>query len=367
MRFKIFYCSLILALLCLSPLLGVAWLGLPLTTYLEFPPLTRYVVHAPYNVAVFTGLLLFEVAIYGTLLHRFLSYKIQNQAGEKIRQHFPWWGWIGIALCMGVWILAWNRFSFFETMQRYTFFPLWIGYILAINGLTVRRKGACLLSQHPVGFLLLFPVSALFWWYFEYLNRFVQNWYYPGSEEITKIEYIVHASICFSTVLPAVLSTYVYLRTFPRLIAPFQDWHPITFDTTKWMGLILVIGSVVALALLVIFSDFLFPVVWMSPLLVIVGVQILWGRRTIFHDLQRGEWQNLILPALAALLCGFFWEMWNWKSLARWEYSIPFVHRYEIFEMPLLGYAGYLPFGLECVAVVALLFPKLLGEQSPEN
>ncbi len=62
-----------------------------------------------------------------------------------------------------------------------------------------------------------------------------------------------------------------------------------------------------------------------------------------------------MVPALAALICGFFWEMWNYNSLAHWEYSLPFVHRFEVFEMPVLGYAGYLLFGLECVAVAGLL------------
>ena len=59
--------------------------------------------------------------------------------------------------------------------------------------------------------------------------------------------------------------------------------------------------------------------------------------------------------ALAGLVCGFFWEMWNYGSLAHWEYSVPLVHRFEIFQMPLLGYSGYLPFGLECLAVARLL------------
>jgi hypothetical protein len=59
--------------------------------------------------------------------------------------------------------------------------------------------------------------------------------------------------------------------------------------------------------------------------------------------------------AMAALFCGWFWEMWNYYSLAKWEYAIPFVHRYEIFEMPILGYAGYLPFGLECAVLVDML------------
>ena len=45
----------------------------------------------------------------------------------------------------------------------------------------------------------------------------------------------------------------------------------------------------------------------------------------------------------------------NYNSLAHWEYSVPFVQRFQVFEMPVLGYAGYLPFGLECVVVANLL------------
>lgn len=62
--------------------------------------------------------------------------------------------------------------------------------------------------------------------------------------------------------------------------------------------------------------------------------------------------------ALAALICGVFWELWNFCSLAHWEYTVPFVQRFELFHMPLLGYAGYLPFGLECLAVADLCLAR---------
>jgi hypothetical protein len=52
--------------------------------------------------------------------------------------------------------------------------------------------------------------------------------------------------------------------------------------------------------------------------------------------------------------------MWNYFSLAKWEYSVPLVHRFLIFEMPVLGYGGYLPFGLECFVISAML-EKLCG------
>ena len=65
------------------------------------------------------------------------------------------------------------------------------------------------------------------------------------------------------------------------------------------------------------------------------------------------------LPPLAALVCGFFWEMWNFYSLARWTYSIPYVQRFHLFEMPILGYGGYLPFGLECLVVGTLVIDDM--------
>lgn len=52
--------------------------------------------------------------------------------------------------------------------------------------------------------------------------------------------------------------------------------------------------------------------------------------------------------ALAALLCGFFWELWNAFSSPRWAYAVPYVNRFHLFAMPAVGYAGYLPFGPVC-------------------
>jgi hypothetical protein len=98
-----------------------------------------------------------------------------------------------------------------------------------------------------------------------------------------------------------------------------------------------------------------------SPLLIITSLQAVMGRQSIFAGIEKGQWRGIYLLALSALVCGFFWEMWNYYSYAKWVYSVPFVDRFRIFEMPLLGYAGYLPFGLEC-AVVARLFT---GEKKP--
>ena len=77
-----------------------------------------------------------------------------------------------------------------------------------------------------------------------------------------------------------------------------------------------------------------------------------------------GDWRPVVSAAMAALICGFFWEMWNYYSLAKWIYSVPYVHRFEIFEMPILGYMGYLPFGLLCMAIVELFESSVFKSQA---
>jgi hypothetical protein len=120
------------------------------------------------------------------------------------------------------------------------------------------------------------------------------------------------------------------------------------------------------LALIGIFPDQLFALLWVSPLLIVLSVQGLTGRRTLLYPLRSGDWRPVVVPALAALACGFFWETWNYFSLARWTYTIPFVQRFHLFEMPILGYGGYLPFGLECLLAGTLVIGDLFSQANPD-
>jgi hypothetical protein len=128
-----------------------------------------------------------------------------------------------------------------------------------------------------------------------------------------------------------------------------QTPQPRTCAIASWLG-----GST-TLGLAAFWPEVLFPLVWIAPLFVITGLRYLLEGKTIFSVLKHGNWQPVLVPALAALCCGFFWELWNVKSFAHWEYSVPYVQAFYLFEMPLLGYAGYLPFGLVCLAIADLL------------
>jgi hypothetical protein len=203
-------------------------------------------------------------------------------------------------------------------------------------------------------FLLLFPVSAAFWWFFEYLNRFVQNWYYVGCEQFTPLQYFLAATLPFSTVLPAVLSTEEWLSTHPGRFAGLEHFIPVRTRRPKTAAWWILAGSAGGLFFIGSFPDQLFPLLWVAPLLLLIAFNTLQGG-TFFPEVQSGDWRRIFRFCLAALICGCCWELWNAGSLAKWIYVVPYVHRFRVFEMPLLGYAGYLPFGLECAVVAHLI------------
>lgn len=338
-----------------SPLLGIWLAGEPLAPYLEVPPRPERKPAAEFSWPVFLFLLILVSSALAPFIYRLTHASRDAAAGRKGRRCFPLWGWAAVLLLMASWVLAWTRFSWFEPLQPHTFTPLWLGYIGVMNALTVRRSGDSLLTRDPARFALLFPLSALFWWFFEYLNRFAANWYYVGIRDFGPFEYTLFATLAFSTVLPAVASTADFLSTFSRLDQAFARWYRVHIPHRPFVALLVLTVTAGSLAALGIFRDLLYPLIWVSPLLVIVSLQALAGMPTIFDPLANGDWRRLVAYAGAALVCGLFWEMWNYGSLAHWEYAIPYVDRFRIFEMPLLGYAGYLPFGIECAAIATLV------------
>ena len=335
-----------------APLAGVWLAGQPVADYLELPPRPAFLKAAAFSWTVFWLMAAFIAATVSPFVWRFMK-----TPAPRVERHgaFPVWGWAALAWLVACWTLAWTRLSWFEPVQQHTFTPLWLGYIACVNALTMQRAGTCLLVRAPARFAALFPLSALFWWFFEYLNRFVANWRYTGIEEFDALEYTFLATLAFSTVLPAVVSTAEWLGTYPRLDTAFARWYPVSIPRPKLAAAVVLILTILSLAVLGIFREFVFPLVWISPVLVIVSLQALGGRSTVLEPLARGDWRGVACFSAAALVCGFLWEMWNWGSLARWEYSVPYVDRFRLFEMPLLGYAGYLPFGIECAAIAALV------------
>lgn len=281
----------------------------------------------------------------------------------------PWYAWAGAALNITCWVMSWARIGEWNGITLnghtyldahihlwgYTFFPLWFGFILVLDGLNVARTGSSPLTRNWRGFVLLFLLSMPFWWLFEILNLPVQNWVYFFDHPIDTntvngwIEYHLYSSICFSTVLPAVLEIAGILASFSALrprLTPHDPGPKVKVST----AIILMMIGVVCLVLPIFFPYYAFGLIWLGVAFLLDPINNLARTKSALGHLLAGDWRFYVLLPLSALCCGFFWEMWNSLALPKWIYTIPLVESWRIphfFEMPIIGYSGYLPFGIE--------------------
>lgn len=341
-------------ILLAAPLAGAAMGGSPIGGYLQFPPRPPAMAPPPFSRPVFWGYAVLIMAAVTPFLATGLRALARHRLGPPPQGRWPWWGSLALAAGAASWFLAWSRLDGFAAVQPHTFVPLWLSYIGVVNALALRRTGRCMLTHRRRHLALLFAGSAAFWWFFEYLNRFVKNWYYTGAE-YGALTYSLLATASFATVLPAVLGTRDWLAGFDLFRRGWDHWPPLGPRHPRRAAAAVLGLATLALAGIAAWPNLLFALVWVAPLGVVISVQTLWGRRHLLGEPSRGRWAPVVTAAAAALVCGFFWEMWNAGSLVGWTYSVPYVQRFELFAMPLLGYAGYLPFGLECAAVAELL------------
>ncbi len=270
---------------------------------------------------------------------------------------FPAHGWVGLALILVFWPLNWSL-SGRMPITAYGFFPLWLGYSLAVDALNVYRTGTSLITRGVRRYVGLFLVSAPVWWIFEVFNWRLQNWYYVGRELFSDLEYALLASLSFSTVIPAVFGT-AELIASTEFVRRMRPWIVIRPTRPVTIGFALT-GLGMLLAMMT-WPRIFFPFLWLSLYFIFAPINVWLGNRSLVERVREGDWRPVASLFLGTLVCGFFWEFWNFFSFPKWVYTVPWGNFWHIFEMPLLGYGGYLPFGLELFAVYHLAM-GLLGQ-----
>jgi hypothetical protein len=150
--------------------------------------------------------------------------------------------------------------------------------------------------------------------------------------------------IAFATVLPAIFETTELLERAGIL----KDNSVKGIKITKGVLILFYIIGVTSLITPLLFPNHCFPLIWGSFIFLLEPVNYIWGGRSLLRDWENGSLRKFYLLLLGGLICGVLWEFWNYWALAKWVYTIPFVGKFKIFEMPLLGYIGFPPFAVEC-------------------
>ena len=250
------------------------------------------------------------------------------------------YGFVGLLLIA----LAQINFSLkIEPFASWYFPIIWFGYIFFVDSLVYHVKGRSLLVNNRLKFFLLLLLSAFVWWVFEFFNIFVQNWHYHNIPEPT----VVSFSIAFATVIPAVFET---AELIVSLTKSHKRPQPARRITSSWAYGIIFAG-VACMFLALLFPLYFYWLIWISLLLVLDPINYLQKRDSILQRLRTKNYTLFTSLFTAGIICGFLWEFWNFSAVPRWTYTLPFLDFYRVFEMPIIGYLGYLSFALELFAI----------------
>jgi len=297
------------------------------------------------------------------------------------------------------------------------YFPVvWSGYILTLDGFLERTGRPSLWGSHRRVLVLMIPVSAAFWWLFEAFNAAVGSWRYVGGGAFDGASYVALASVCFATVIPAVWVTALLVRSMfnverskeasgsaPErgpgdLLATLgagsraysssfvaagsrqspgaskvtaRGWHQkaeheqrATSNEKRETRLVVLLSFAFGLACIVlpiVFPRYAFSLIWGSLFFLVDPVNYWLGRSSLIRQVMERDFSTALAFAAAAPICGFFWEAWNYWTTLKWVYNVPYVSQLHLFEMPLPGYLGYLPFGLEVYAATVFALPILMA------
>ncbi len=250
---------------------------------------------------------------------------------------------------LGVSMIVLSQVGLFLRVQPLAqwYFPLaWIGYILLIDAAVFKLKGDSIISSRPLSFVFMFLLSAAVWSLFEYIGyAFLKNWHYTGLEGFgSALSLALFGILSFGTVIPAVFETASLLnaiRGFDSL--KLEHRHRIT----KRFLYLMILSGLLSLGLTLAYPRLFFPFIWISFFLILDPINYLHAWPSILSCIRRRKLHVPLSLFIGATLCGFLWEFWNFYAIPKWHYTLPLADFLKVFEMPLLGYLGYGPFGLE--------------------
>ena len=276
-------------------------------------------------------------------------------------------GWVGLGIVGAAEVLlVWG-----ESTVAGWFTPIvWTGYVLFVDALVARLTLRSYLTTDRVEGVLVALASVGCWWLFELYNapRFWRGgvdavglwWQYHDLEPNLFLRRVGY-DWSFATILPALFLTAAALRATVFAGARVMPWRP----SPRTLGLATATGVVSVVLPLAFVSVWLVPLVWVGWALLLEPLNYRRGWPSWLADIGRGDASRLLALLASGAVCGALWEFWNYWAAARWTYTVPYLGGIRIFEMPMLGYLGFLPFALEVYAMYHWLRGRL-GQHAAE-
>jgi hypothetical protein len=261
------------------------------------------------------------------------------------RQAFPAHGWWGIAALIAA---EWLLFRRVEPVVTY-FTPIaWSAWILIADAAVLALTGRSRLHDAPVTLARMALLSIPLWLIFEAYNLHLRNWTYVGVPRGWVAVFAGYAW-SFATITPAIFET----SDLAQALLPAMPGRPWKISP-RAERVLMVLGAVfliVPLAVPAWIGAYLFGLLWLGFLFLLDPLNHRLGLPSFAGDLSEGFRRRFCGFLLSGWICGWLWEFWNYWAAAQWHYTFPLFGRWKIFEMPAVGYLGFLPFALECFSM----------------
>ncbi|ACZ42724.1 conserved hypothetical protein [Thermobaculum terrenum ATCC BAA-798] len=269
---------------------------------------------------------------------------------NKIR--IPTYLWVG-----AIWIVLAEILLFLRVKPVPTFFTpiVWTGYILLVDGLVKAKTGRSLITTRFSLFLIILPWSIITWLVFEGYNLHLRNWQYFGLPQDLTPRLLGYVW-AFATIIPGVLESADFVRAFLAPRVRINKWTP----GQKLLNSSILLGALCLILPLLMpqrVASYMFALVWIGFILLLDPILYLLNKPSILGDLAKGHTTRLVSLLIAGVITGALWEFWNYWAEARWEYTIPYPLSAgpHYFEMPWLGFFGFIPFAIELFDLTSLL------------
>jgi hypothetical protein len=234
----------------------------------------------------------------------------------------------------------------------------WVGFLLLFDGLLTwlrpRLGPGSPARTRPRRFTICFVTSVGVWLFFDWVNfSFIHAWDYHWIEPLTLAHEYTAKFVAFGAISPAMFMT----AELCQQLGLRRVGGPALRITRPWQVAMVVVGVPAFLSPFFLRDPIACFPLWVSLVLVFDPLNHWLGggtTPTLIGDWRAGRWGRTLALMLGGLTCGFLWEFWNYWAAAKWTYDLPFLvslERHRLFEMPLPGFAGFLPFALECWVV----------------
>ncbi len=237
-------------------------------------------------------------------------------------------------------------------MKTWFYIFAWWPLIILLDSLNFRIKGSSPLSDSPGNFIFAAFISVPVWLVFELFNLRLQNWSYFSLPPELPLRWLGYF-IAFASVIPALLElSSLFQHALKRKSVSFSF-----FRLRATPGLLngFMLFGFLLLALSVLFPNLFFPFVWLGFIFLLDPVSYRLKINSLLADFERQYGNRIISWVLAGLAAGVLWECLNFWAGSHWRYSIPYLNFWKIFQMPVFGFGGFLPFALEVFVMYTLL------------